>query len=39
MAAGEYLEMGSDEATFRVTWDGTEWLVDLENGTLNEETP
>jgi hypothetical protein len=39
MAVGEYLEMASDGATFRAIWDGTEWLVDLENGTLDEETP
>ena len=39
MAAGEYLEMASNEAMFRVTWDGSEWLVDQENGTLVEETP
>lgn len=39
MSNGEYLEMASNEATFRVVWDGTEWLVDQENGTLTEETP
>jgi len=39
MSAGEYLEMNADEATFRVVWDGVEWLVDLESGSLVEETP
>jgi hypothetical protein len=39
MDAGEYLEMASAAATFRTVWDGVEWLVDLENGTLTEETP
>ncbi|MGA0270487.1 MAG: hypothetical protein ACO3ME_09340 [Ilumatobacteraceae bacterium] len=39
MAAGEYLELASNEATCRITWDGTEWLVDQESGTLTEETP
>ena len=39
MSAGKYLELASDEATFRVTWDGSEWLVDQESGTLTEETP
>ena len=39
MSAGEYLEMATDEATFRAAWDGVEWLVDQENGTLTEETP
>jgi len=37
LAVNKYLECGSDEATFRVTWDGTEFLVDQENGTLNAE--
>jgi len=38
LAVNKYLECGSDEATFRIIWDGTEFLVDQENGTLNAES-
>jgi len=38
MAAGEYLELAAESSCI-VTWDGTEWIVTAETGTLTEETP
>ena len=39
MATAEYLEMAADESGFAAVYDGTDWLLHDEFGTLTQETP
>ena len=39
VVSGEVLKMQSDGAKVRITWIGSTWLVELEQGTLVDEAP